>query len=51
MDLIPLIQQWRAQHHEVIICLDVNENSSTLNPTEDLGLLLSKTDLVDLHTY
>jgi len=51
MDLIPLIQQWRAQRHEVIICLDVNENTSILNPTEDLGLLLSKTDLVDLHTY
>jgi len=51
MDLIPLIQQWRSQRHEVIICMDVNENMSTLNPTEDLGLLLSKTDLVDLHTH
>jgi len=50
-DLIPLIQQWRSQCHKVILCMDVNKNTSTLNPTEDLGLLLSKTDLVDLHTH
>jgi len=50
-DLIPLLQTWRAQLHEVIVCLDINEDTNTLNPLEDLGLLLLKTDLVDLHQH
>jgi len=51
MDLILLIQNWRAQLHKVIVCLDVNKDTNTLNPLEDLGLLLLKTDLVDLHQH
>jgi len=31
--------------------LDINEDTNTLNPLEDLGLLLLKTDLVDLHQH
>jgi len=50
-DLIPLIQQWHANRHEVIVCLDINEDTNITNPLEDLGLLLLKTDLVDLHQY
>jgi len=50
-DLIPLIQQWHAQDHEVIICLDANKDTNKWNPIEDIGLLLSKTNLVDLHSY
>jgi len=51
LDLTQQIQIWRAQNSEIIICLDLNEDTSKLNPTEDLGWLLSKTDLLDLHRH
>jgi len=36
---------------EVIVCLDVNDDTTQLNPTKNFGLFLSKTDLINLRNY
>jgi len=51
LDLTQLVKTWRAHDNEIILCLDLNEDTSILNPLEDLGFLLSQTDLVDLHRH
>jgi len=51
LNLTQQVKTWRTQHHEVLICLDLNKDTSKLNPTEDLSYLLSQMDLVDLHRH
>jgi len=48
-DLIKQVQAWRQQQIEVLVCLDANEDAEALNPLKDLGQLLAKKDLIDIH--
>jgi len=50
-DLINQVNQWRQQGHEVMCCLDANEDVETLPDTDGLALLYNETDLVDIHQY
>ncbi len=37
--------------HEILICMDANEDTSNVNLETGYGKLLNKTGLVDLHQY
>ena len=49
MDLIKQIQQWQLMDREILLCMDVNNDTSSPKVKEDFGRLLAKTSLVDLH--
>jgi len=50
-DLITLVKGWIAAGHEVLLCLDANEESDQLSLDLGLGRLISTTGLIDLHRY
>jgi len=48
-DIIKQIHQWQQQHYEILICMDANENTTRLSPTQGIGRILQETGLIDLH--
>jgi len=50
-DLTILVKGWMAAGHEVLLCLDANEESDQLSLDLGLGWLISTTGLIDLHRY
>jgi len=50
-DLTHQIQQWQMTGHEILICLDANEDTNNVNPETGYGKLLNNTGLVDLHRH
>jgi len=49
-DLIPIINNWRAQKKAVLICIDANENIHKPKSTS-MARLFQETDLIDLHHH
>jgi len=49
-DLIPIINNWRAQKKAVLICIDANENIHKPKRT-GMARLFQETDLIDLHHH
>jgi len=50
-DLIHQIQQWQLTGHEILVCLDANEDTANPNPESGYGKILHATGLIDLHRY
>jgi len=50
-DLIDQIQQWQQTGHEILVCLDANEDTANPSPEIGYGKLLHSTGLIDLHRY
>jgi len=50
-DLITQIQQWQLSGHEILVCLDANEDTATPNPETGYGKILHTTGLIDLHRH
>jgi len=48
-DLIEQIRQWQITGHEILVCLDVNEDTANPDPETGYGKLLHATGLIDLH--
>jgi len=48
-DLLRLIQKWRHEGKEVIICIDANEPVD--DPKSEISRLFQETDLTDLHQH
>jgi len=48
-DLIRQVKQWRQTGHEVIICMDANDNID--DPKADISRLFQETDMMDLHHH
>jgi len=48
-DLIKQIQTWQLLDREILLCMDVNDDTSHPNVEDDFGCLLAKTGLIDLH--
>jgi len=50
-DLTKQVKQWQTTGHEILICLDANEDTTNVNPETGYGKLLNNTGLVDLHRH
>ncbi len=48
-DLIEQIRQWQITGHEILVCLDANEDTANPDPEIGYGKLLHATGLIDLH--
>jgi len=48
-NLIKQIQTWQLLDREILLCMDVNDDTSHPNVDNDFGWLLAKMGLIDLH--
>jgi len=48
-DIIQQIKQWWNTNHEIILCMDANDNID--DPKLDIARLFQETDLMDLHFH
>jgi len=50
-NFINQIHQWQFTGHEILVCLDANEDTANPDPEISYGKLLQATGLIDLHRY
>jgi len=48
-DIIQQIKQWQQTNHEIILCMDANDNID--DPKLDVARLFQETDLMGLHYH
>jgi len=48
-DFIDQVHQWQLTGHEILVCLDANEDTANPDPEIGYGKLLQATGLIDLH--
>jgi len=50
-DLIQQVLQWKQAGHEILLCMDSNEDNANPNPDKELGKSIHLTGLLDLHRH
>jgi len=50
-DLLHQVTQWHQNSIKVLLCLDANKDAEALNPIQELGPLIARTDLANAHEF